>query len=123
MALNDAPGGEGEFTGGRGLVLEYRIRTEQGFLTMGYTRHKEKPWAMEGGLEGSGNYVEVIKPDGVTQYSFVSGLDVTTDDVIRVVTSCGAGYGDPKKRDKAAVAADIKAGWITPERASEIYGT
>lgn len=123
MALNDAPGGEGEFTGGRGLILEYRIRTEQGFLTMGYTRHKEKPWGMEGGLEGSGNYVEVIKPHGTTQYSFVSGLDVTTDDVIRVVTSCGAGYGDPKKRDKAAVAADIKAGWITPERASEIYGS
>ncbi len=121
MALNDAPGGEGEFTGGRGLILEYRIRAEQGFLTMGYTRFKEKPWALHGGVEGSGNYVEVIKPEGTTKYSFVSGLDVTTDDVIRVVSSCGAGFGDPKKRDKAAVAADIKAELITPERAAEIY--
>ncbi len=122
MALNTAPGGEGEFNGGRGLVLEYRIRTSNGFMTAGYTRSKVKPWAMEGGHEGSGNYVEVIKPDGTERYSFVSGLDVTTDDVIRVVTSSGAGYGDSKKRDRAAVAADIKAGLITADRASEIYG-
>ena len=122
MALNTASGGEGEFNGGRGLVLEYRIRTRDGFLTAGYTRSKVKPWAMKGGSEGSGNYVEVIKPDGTERYSFVSGLDVTTDDVIRVVTSSGAGYGDPKKRDRAAVAADIKSGLISAERATEIYG-
>ncbi len=122
MALNEAPGGEGEFNGGRGLILEYRIRAEQGFMTMGYTRSKIKPWGMEGGLEGSGNYVEVIKPDGVEKYSFVSGLSVTTDDVVRVVTSSGAGYGDPKNRNKAAVAGDIKAGFITAERAADVYG-
>lgn len=122
MALNDAPGGEGEFNGGRGLILEYRIRTEQGFMTMGYTRSKIKPWGMEGGHEGSGNYVEVIKPDGVETYSFVSGLPLTTDDVVRVVTSSGAGYGDPKARDRAAVADDIKAGFITAQRAAEIHG-
>lgn len=102
MALNEAPGGEGQFTGGRGLILEYRIRAEQGFLTMGYTRSKVKPWGMEGGLEGSGNYVDVINKDGTETYSFVSGLPLTTDDVVRVVTSSGAGFGDPKKRDRAA---------------------
>ena len=61
MALNEESGGEGQFVGGRGLVLEYRIRAENGFLTAGYTRSRIKPWALEGGQEGSGNYVEVIK--------------------------------------------------------------
>ena len=122
MALNDAPGGEGKYTGGRGLILEYRIRTETGFLTMGYTRSKVKPWGMEGGLEGSGNYVEVIKPDGVEKYSFVSGLPLTTDDVVRVVTSSGAGYGDPKERNSAQVEADVKAGLISAARAADVYG-
>ncbi len=122
MALNTAPGGEGQWTGGRGLILEYRIRTENGFLTAGYTRSKIKPWPLENGVEGSGNYVEVIKPDSTERYSFVSGLDVTTDDVIRVVTSSGAGYGDPSDRDPAAVAADIKNGLITAEAADDIYG-
>ena len=123
MELNAEPGGEGEFTGGRGLVLEYRIRTETGFVTAGYTRSRIKPWSLEGGEEGSGNYVEVIKPEGTERYSFVSGLGLTTDDVVRVVTSSGAGYGDPKKRDPKRVAEDIKNGLIAAEAAHEIYGT
>lgn len=122
MALNTEPGGEGEFTGGRGLVLEYRIRTDNGFVTAGYTRSKVKPWALEGGEEGSGNYVEVIKPEGTERYSFVSGLGLTTDDVVRVVTSCGAGFGDPKKRAADKIADDIKNGYISAERAADIYG-
>ena len=123
MELNTAEGGEGEFTGGRGLKLEYRVRTDNGFLTAGYTRSKIKPWALEGGLEGSGNYVEVIKTDGSEErYSFVSGLTVNRDDVIRVITSCGGGYGDPQKRDAEKIKADIKNELLTLERAQEIYG-
>ena len=122
MALNEAPGGEGQYTGGRGLVLEYRIRTHSGFVTAGYTRSRIRPWALEGGLEGSGNYVEIIKGDAVERTSFVSGRALTTGDVVRVVTSCGAGWGDPKKRESAAVAVDIRAGVLTPDRAAEIHG-
>ncbi|MGR3639714.1 hydantoinase B/oxoprolinase family protein [Alterinioella nitratireducens] len=123
MALNTAPGGEGRFNGGRGLILEYRIRTENGFLTAGYTRSRIKPWPLEGGAEGSGNFVEVIKADGSEKtYSFVSGLSLTTDDVVRVITSSGAGYGDPKARDPEAVRADVKNGLITVARAKAVHG-
>lgn len=123
MELNTELGGEGKFTGGRGLKLEYRIRTNDGFLTAGYTRSHIKPWALEGGMEGSGNYVEVIKTDGLLErYSFVSGLALNRDDVIRVVTSCGGGYGDPKKRDPDKVREDIRNGYIDAHRAREIYG-
>ena len=40
MTLNTEPGGEGEFTGGRGIQLDYRIRADNSFLTAGYTRSK-----------------------------------------------------------------------------------
>lgn len=122
MALNTEPGGEGQFSGGRGLVLEYRIRTQNGFLTAGYTRSRIKPWGLEGAEEGSGNYVEVIKNGETERYSFVSGLGLTTDDVIRVVTSCGAGYGDPNARDPEAVKGDVKDGILSAERARVIHG-
>lgn len=122
MALNTEPGGEGQFSGGRGLVLEYRIRTQDGFLTAGYTRSRIKPWGLEGAEEGSGNYVEVIKNGETERYSFISGLGLTTDDVIRVVTSCGAGYGDPKARDPEAVKRDVKDGILSAERARDIHG-
>lgn len=123
MELNTAPGGEGQFIGGRGLKLEYRIRTDNGFLTAGYTRSRVKPWSLEGAQEGSGNYVEVLRKSGeVESYAFVSELPVHTDDVIRIVTSCGAGYGDPMKRDRAAVRRDVRAGLLSPQRAKEIHG-
>jgi N-methylhydantoinase B len=123
MALNTEPGGEGQYTGGRGLILEYRIRTDDGFLTAGYTRSKIKPWSLQGGNEGSGNYVEVIRTDGTEeQYSFVSGLTVHTDDVIRVVTASGGGYGDPAKRAPEALASDIRNGYVSAQTAAKFYG-
>lgn len=122
MALNTAAGGEGQYAGGRGLILEYRIRTENGFLTAGYTRFKIKPWPLANGEQGSGNFVEVIKADGTAQiYSFVSGLELTTDDVVRIVTSCGAGYGKPAHRDHDAVRNDVRNGLVSEASAKRIY--
>ena len=40
MTLNLEPGGEGRFTGGRGIVMDYRVRADDGFLTAGYTRSR-----------------------------------------------------------------------------------
>ncbi|MDO8361209.1 MAG: hydantoinase B/oxoprolinase family protein [Devosia sp.] len=123
MELNMEPGGEGKYTGGRGIVMDYRIRGDNGFLTAGYTRSKFPPWSLDGGREGSPNYVQVIRKDGSSEhYSFVSGLTMNTDDVIRVVTGNGGGIGDPNQRDHAAVEEDIRNGLITRERAREVYG-
>lgn len=36
-------------------------------------------------------------------------------------TSGGGGYGDPGTRDPLAVALDVREGWVTPERAREVY--
>lgn len=123
MELNTAPGGEGRWTGGRGIVMDYRIRRDDSFLTAGYTRSRILPWSMDGGREGSPNYVEVIRTDGSREsYAFASGVTVNTDDVIRIHTGIGGGVGDPKERDRAAVAEDIRNGFIAPERAKDVYG-
>jgi N-methylhydantoinase B len=123
MELNMEPGGEGEFTGGRGIVMDYRVRADNGFLTAGYTRSKFPAWAVDGGQEGSSNYVEYRPSEGEAQrYAFVSGLQTKKDDVIRVVTGNGGGLGDPKRRDPEKVRADIRNGLITPERAKAVYG-
>lgn len=123
MALNEEPGGEGEFAGGRGIVMDYRVRAESGFLTAGYTRSKFPAWAMDGGQEGSPNYVQYLPVEGEPQrFSFISGLATRKDDVIRVVTGNGGGLGDPKDRDPEKIRMDIKNGLITPERARAVYG-
>lgn len=72
VALNLEPGGEGQFTGGRGIVMDYRVRADDGFLTVGYTRSKFPAWALDGGDEGSPNYVEFIPREGERQrFAFV----------------------------------------------------
>lgn len=123
MELNEEPGGEGKWTGGKGIRLDYRIRSDGCFLTAGYTRSKILPWALEGGNEGTPNYVRVLKTDGSSErYSFVSGLTVNKDDVIRIVTGTGGGLGSPADRDRDAVKSDIRNGYITKERAEKVYG-
>jgi len=123
MELNTGPGGEGEFTGGRGIIMDYRVRAENGYLTAGYTRSKFPAWAMDGGREGSSNLVEFRPTEGAVQrFAFVSGLSTQAGDVIRVITGNGGGYGDPRRRDPARVAEDVKNGLITPERAADVYG-
>jgi N-methylhydantoinase B len=123
MELSTEPGGEGEFSGGHGIRLDYRIRRDNSFLTLGYTRSRILPWSLDGGNEGSANYILVMRTDGTSErYAFGSGIRVDTDDIIRIITGAGGGIGDPKSRDPAKVADDIKNGFITRERAAEVHG-
>jgi N-methylhydantoinase B len=48
---------------------------------------------------------------------------VNTNDVIRIVTANGGGYGDPSRRTPAQIAQDIRDGYLTPDRAREVYST
>ena len=123
MALNLEPGGEGRQTGGRGIVLDYRVRADDGFLTAGYTRSKFPPWGADGGRDGSANYVRFIPNEGEPQtFAHVSGLATKKDDVIRVYTGSGGGYGDPRERDPELVRTDVRNGLISKERAKEVFG-
>jgi len=123
MELNLEPGGEGRYRGGRGIVIDYRLRGDNGFLTAAYTRSKFPAWALDGGNEGSSNYIELIRKDGSREkFAFASGLVTNTDDVIRVVTGNGGGIGDPRERDRALVEEDLKNGLLPPEQARQVYG-
>ena len=117
MALNTASGGAG-YTGGRGLILEYGSGLKTALSPPATPARGSSPGRWKR-ARGSGNFIEVIKPEGKA-YSFVSGLSVTTDDVC-VITSSGAGYGDPKQRSRDAVREDVKNGLVSEQDAREIY--
>jgi N-methylhydantoinase B len=122
LALSDEPGGAGKFRGGKGVVLEYRVRSNNCFLTAAYSRNKHLPWSATGGREGSANRIEVIRADGRREHhAVVGGLLLNRDDVIRIVTANGAGYGDPGERDPAAIANDLRDGYVTRDQAVREY--
>ena len=102
--------------------MDYRVRAENGFLTVGYTRSRFPAWGIDGGRDGSPNYVEFRPKKGERQrFAFVSGLQTSKDDVIRVVTGNGGGAGDPVERDREKIGTDIKNGLLTAARAKEVY--
>lgn len=123
MELNDEPGGHGQHRGGRGIRVDYRVRSDGTFLTCGYTRSKVPPWGLAGGSDGSPNYVEVIRKDGRSErHALVSGLTLEQGDVIRIRTGSGGGYGNPADRSRKAVIDDVKNGYLSAELAESIYG-
>lgn len=122
LALNEEAGGEGQYRGGRGVVLEYRVQSDGTSMTCGYTRSAVPPWGLNGGLDGTPNYVQLVRADGTTErHSFSSNVTLGRNDVVRAVTGNGAGYGDPRKRSADAIRRDIRDGYLTAERAAEIY--
>ena len=122
MRLNDEEGGEGKFRGGKGIIMDYRIRSKNAWVSVAYTRSKSLPWSLEGGREGGSNYVEVIRKDGkVEKYSVVTGLSLEPEDVVRIHTANGGGYGNPLDRDIKLVENDLLNEYISPEQARKYY--
>jgi len=122
IMLNPEQGGEGRWRGGKGIEVAYRVRADGNFMTVGYTRSRIVPWGLSGGVDGTPNYVEVIRTSGKRErYSLASGVIVNRDDVIRIVTGNGGGYGNPNQRERAAVLDDIRSGYLARNRASELY--
>jgi N-methylhydantoinase B len=123
LSLNPTQGGDGKWRGGKGIRIDYRIRADNNFLTVGYSRSRILPWGLAGGRDGTANYVEVIRTNGDTsRHAFATGIPLDTGDVIRVTTGNGAGYGDPRDRDRQALKNDLKNGYISVDQARDVYG-
>ena len=123
-AFHSADGGEGTFRGGKGVILDYRVRADDARLTGVYARtNGNPPWGLNGGRPGSLNRLSVLRCNGTCEsFNRVSGLKLDSGDVVRIVTGTGGGYGDPRRRPRAHVLDDLKNGFVTPEQAAKYYG-
>jgi N-methylhydantoinase B len=115
--------GAGRRRGGRGLVREYRMLTD-GILTVGFGRHLFPPWGVDGGDDGSPNYVEVVRVDGTRErFGKVARYPLREGDLVRLVTGTGGGAGDPRERERELVREDLENGIVTEREAREVYGS
>ena len=51
----------------------------------------------------------------------VTGLTLEPEDVVRIHTGNGGGYGTPEERDKKLIEDDLLNEYITPEQALKHY--
>jgi N-methylhydantoinase B len=125
LALDVVEGaGAGRRRGGRGVVREYRILSDEAVLTVAFGRHRFAPWGVDGGRDGSVNAIEVVPAGGgaVRRFGKAAALPLRRGDLVRLITGTGGGLGDPLERDRALVRRDLADGLITEREAAETYG-
>ena len=117
-------GGAGRCRGGLGVVREYRLhgaRDAYGYGSIG--GWQRSPWPLAGGREGTNNYLEYVHDGRVLlRHGRVARIDLADGDLVRSVTGGGAGFGDPRERDRERVLEDVADGYVTAEEARSVYG-
>jgi N-methylhydantoinase B len=120
--LNPDSGGAGQFRGGLNFVREYEM-LEPAELVYRSDRAIEPPAGLRGGKPG-GRSRFVLNPGTPDEKTMPSSCRLQLDQgtVFRVNGAGGGGYGEPGKRDPAALASDIAEGYVTAEGARRDYG-
>jgi N-methylhydantoinase B len=119
--------GAGEFRGSPGTYTEVYTDTAEGAPAFLMTGNSDgmffPPPGVEGGGTGPGAQMWIVGKDGEKRM-----LRTMANDPIypgeKYYTMCpgGGGYGNPFKRDVAKVQDDVMDGFISLERARDVYG-
>jgi len=84
----------------------------------------EPAFGLFGGAPGTLNFIRLTYPDGRTvvpkNKDLITGVPKGT--IYHQQAGGGGGYGDPRKRDRAVLAEEIRNGIISPEKARSEYG-
>ena len=120
-------GGPGRQRGGLGQKVSLRKLVDDGLPTLVavYPEGVANPIpGLFGGRPGGGAAGRVVAIDGRLIKDLGTGdlvEIVKPDEQVEVVLAGGAGFGDPAERPRAAVAADVRHGLVTPEAAARDY--
>jgi N-methylhydantoinase B len=113
-------GGAGEFRGGLGQIMEVGTLDKAPFaLSAYYDRIDHPARGREGGQNGAAGAVtlssgRVLRGKGLQT--------VTPKDRVIIAMPGGGGLGNPRRRPTAAVADDVRQGFISPDAARRDYG-
>lgn len=113
-------GGPGAQRGGLGQICEIRNNSPYPctVIIIG-DREEHPPLGLLGGGEGAPSRAFI---DDVTPVALKSRNTLPAGSRLTLHFAGGGGYGDPKKRDRAAVARDLLEGKITAANARDAYG-
>ncbi|HEY8446452.1 MAG TPA: hydantoinase B/oxoprolinase family protein [Thermomicrobiales bacterium] len=124
-ALVPDSGGAGRHCGGMGSARQIRALVPDTIFSVRSDSHTVGvPTGVFGG--GDGRRARLVQNYGTPRekvlYSKVARIEMAPGDSMRIETPGGAGYGDPRERDLAALADDLHDERISRGRAEQIYG-
>jgi N-methylhydantoinase B len=113
-------GGPGTWRGGMGIRRDVQVLNHEAAFRGSTSRRLSAPWGLFNGHEGgkAGILVDGKPVDPATKGQII----LKPGQVASVVTAGSGGYGDPSKRNRAQVAADLKDGKISRKQATNAYG-
>src|SRR5436190_1786583 len=114
----------GRRRGGLGVERVVRARTNIQVNNQSERAHC-RPWGLDGGLEGTGNAVE-LRLGGQWKTDFPNAkvlvAQLKLGDAFKIRSGGGGGYGSPLERPAEQVAEDVRQGYVTVKAAAELYG-
>jgi N-methylhydantoinase B len=123
-ALRADSAGPGQWRGGAGLELEFRIGAAGSMvLARGMERALFRPWGTQGGHAGAPAVLTVMRHGRAAEtLRRIDVLSLGEGDVVRLATSGAGGYGHPFDRDPAMVHNDWRQGLVSAGAALRDYG-
>ena len=117
-------GGAGKFRGGLGFVREYETLDQEARMALRSTKHTVAPKGLEGGMPGrTGKCTLDPGTDKAREIpSRYSDHLLRPGDVVLLETPGGGGLGNPRERDPERVLNDVRNGYVSIEKARELYG-
>lgn len=116
--------GAGTTRGGLGVLAEFEVQADGlGCVDWGSGALPETAASgRSGGLPGIPNHHTVVHPDGSSMEPRPNQfVPLARGDVFRIVAGGGGGYGDPRERPPAAVAEDVRQGYVSADAARDVY--
>jgi N-methylhydantoinase B len=117
-------GGPGTYRGGLAFVREFRFLAESSDFTLRADRRAHPPYGVAGGLPGAPSENAFVDAGGEHALPTMPmhTYRARRNDVFRVVSAGGGGFGDPFARDPERVLADVLEEKVTLAAAREQYG-
>ena len=116
--------GPGQWRGGLGVETVFEIGSDDTQLVTFGDGDFEGAFGIAGGKGAGLNYIRLEYPDGRTvvprNKDLITGVPRGT--IYRQVANGGGGWGDPKLRDRAVLAEEVRNGVISREAAVREYG-
>jgi N-methylhydantoinase B len=114
-------GGAGQYRGGLAFRRRYRL-LEDATVVRRYDRAKFPASGVAGGKDGRPSRFVLVAADGSERDLPSSGrFELKAGQGFYLDKAGGGGYGEPAKRDRAAIASDVAEGYVTPEAAKRDY--
>ena len=115
--------GPGQWRGGAGSIRNVMLLSP-GHASIEGDGHRHAPWGIFGGKDGSTGDLTLEDSTGIRRHlpAMISNLSLKPGDILRTVSPCGGGYGNPFEREPALVLDDCLNGLLSVAAAREQYG-